>query len=114
MTDLGVQAEQLAAQYLQQHGLKLIEQNYRSRFGEIDLIMRDGTTVVFIEVRLRHHAGFGGAAASIDARKQKRIISTAQQYLAGLVRIPPCRFDVVLLDDAQGERMQWLKNAFDA
>ena len=114
MTDLGVQAEQLAAQYLQQHGLKLIEQNYRSRFGEIDLIMRDGTTVVFIEVRLRHHAGLGGAAASIDARKQKRIINTAQQYLAGLVRIPPCRFDVVPLDDALEGRMQWLKNAFDA
>jgi putative endonuclease len=113
MTGLGGQAEQLAAQYLQQHGLKLIEQNYRSRYGEIDLIMIDGTTVVFIEVRLRQHAGFGGAAASIDARKQKRIISTAQQYLAGLVHMPPCRFDAVLLDDAQGERMQWLKNAFD-
>jgi putative endonuclease len=114
MTDLGVQAEQLAAKYLQQHGLKLIEQNYRSRFGEIDLIMRDGSTMVFIEVRLRKHAGFGGAAASIDARKQKRIISTAQQYLAGLERVPPCRFDAVLLDDAQGKCMQWLKNAFDA
>ena len=114
MTTLGAQAEQLAAQYLQQQGLKLIEQNYRCRFGEIDLIMRDGTTVVFIEVRMRHHVGFGGAAASIDARKQKRIISTAQQYLAGLVRVPPCRFDAVLLDDAQGSRMQWLKNAFDA
>jgi putative endonuclease len=114
MTDLGEQAEQLAAHYLQQHGLKLIEQNYRSRFGEIDLIMRDGATMVFIEVRLRKHAGFGGAAASIDARKQKRIINTAQQYIAGLVRVPPCRFDAVLLDDAQGKRMQWLKNAFDA
>jgi putative endonuclease len=114
MTALGVQAEQLAARYLQQQGLKLIEQNYRCRFGEIDLIMRDGTTLVFIEVRLRHHAGFGGAAASIDARKQKRIISTAQRYLAGLASVPPCRFDAVLLDDAREGRMQWLKNAFDA
>jgi putative endonuclease len=114
MTTLGAQAEQLAAQYLQLQGLILIAQNYRCRFGEIDLIMRDGTTIVFIEVRLRHHSGFGGAAASIDARKQKRIISTAQQYLAGLVRIPPCRFDAVLIDDAQGSSMQWLKNAFDA
>ena len=110
----GAQAEQLAVQYLQLQGLKLIVQNYRSRFGEIDLIMRDGTTVVFIEVRLRRNAGFGGAAASIDARKQQRIISTAQQYLAGLARIPACRFDVVLLDDAEGRNMQWLKNAFDA
>ena len=114
MINSGIQAERIAAQFLQQHGLKLIEQNYRGRFGEIDLIMRDGTTVVFIEVRLRHHAGFGGAAASIDARKQQRIISTAQQYLAGLARVPPCRFDVILFDDVQSGSMQWLKNAFDA
>lgn len=114
MISQGAQAEQLAVQYLQQQGLKLIVQNFRSRFGEIDLIMQDGTTVVFIEVRLRRNAGFGGAAASIDARKQQRIISTAQQYLAGLARIPACRFDVVLLDDAEGRNMQWLKNAFDA
>ena len=89
-------------------------QNYRSRFGEIDLIMQDGTTLVFIEVRLRRNAGFGGAAASIDTHKQQRIISTAQQYLASLARPPPCRFDAVLLDDVQGRNMQWLKNAFDA
>jgi putative endonuclease len=114
MTTRGAQAEQLAAQYLQQQGLKLIVQNYRCRFGEIDLIMQDGTTIVFIEVRLRRNADFGGAAASIDARKQKRIISTAQQYLAGLARVPPCRFDAVLLDAAQVGNMQWLKNAFDA
>ena len=114
MIKYGAQAEHLAAQYLQQQGLKLIVQNYRSRFGEIDLIMQDGTTLVFIEVRLRRNAGFGGAAASIDARKQQRIISTAQQYLASLARTPPCRFDAVLLDDVKGENVQWLKNAFDA
>jgi putative endonuclease len=114
MTTRGAQAEQLAARYLQRQGLKLVVQNYRSRFGEIDLIMQDGATVVFIEVRLRRNASFGGAAASIDARKQKRIISTAQQYLAGLARVPTCRFDAVLLDDAQGGNLQWLKNAFDA
>ncbi len=114
MISQGAQAELLAVQYLQQHGLRLIVQNYRSRFGEIDLIMQDGTTLVFIEVRLRRNAGFGGAAASIDASKQQRIISTAQQYLASLARIPACRFDVVLLDDAEGRNMQWIKNAFDA
>lgn len=111
---IGAQAEQWAAQYLQQHGLKPITQNFRSRFGEIDLIMQDGATLVFIEVRLRRNANFGGAAASIDARKQQRIIHTAQQYLASLARTPPCRFDVVLMDDAQGHNVQWLKNAFDA
>jgi putative endonuclease len=110
----GAQAEQLAAQYLTQQGLKLIVQNYRCRFGEIDLIMQDGTTLVFIEVRLRSNDGFGGAAASIDARKQQRIIRTAQQYLASFIRIPPCRFDAILMQDMQGRSMQWLKNAFDA
>ena len=110
----GAQAEQLAAQYLQQQGLKLIVQNYRGRFGEIDLIMQDRTTLVFIEVRLRRNADFGGAAASINARKQQRIIRTAQQYLASLARTPACRFDAVLMDDMKRENLQWLKNAFDA
>jgi putative endonuclease len=114
MKSRGAQAEQLAAQYLQQHGLSLVEQNYRGRFGEIDLIMQDGTTLVFIEVRLRRNDNFGGAAASIDVRKQQRIVSTAQQYLSGLARIPACRFDVVLMDDIEQRKMHWLRNAFDA
>ena len=107
----GAQAEQQAAQYLRRQGLKPVAQNYRGRFGEIDLIMQDGATLVFIEVRLRRNADFGGAAASIDARKQQRIIRTAQQYLANLAQLPPCRFDAVLLDD---NGVQWLKNAFEA
>lgn len=114
MNNAGAQAEQRAAQYLQRQGLKLVAQNYRSRFGEIDLIMQDGPTLVFIEVRLRRNAGFGGAAASIDARKQQRIIRTAQQYLASLARTPLCRFDAVLMDDATCHDAQWLKNAFEA
>ncbi len=110
----GAQAEQWAAQYLLRQGLKPVAQNYRGRFGEIDLIMQDGPELVFVEVRLRRSEDFGGAAASIDTRKQQRIISTAQQYLADLARIPPCRFDVVLMGDVQGGQVQWLKNAFDA
>lgn len=110
----GAQAEQWAAQYLQRQGLKLVAQNYRSRFGEIDLVMQDGATLVFIEVRLRRNADFGGAAASIDSHKQQRLIRTAQHYLAGLAHLPPCRFDAVLMDDAQGNNLHWLKNAFDA
>jgi putative endonuclease len=101
-------------QYLQQHGLKLIEQNYRGRFGEIDLIMQDGASLVFVEVRLRRNANYGGAAASINAPKQQRLIRTAHQYLAILAHSPPCRFDAVLMDDVKGENLQWLKNAFDA
>lgn len=114
MNNRGAPAEQWAAHYLQKQGLKLIEQNYRGRFGEIDLIMQDGNTLVFIEVRLRRNTDFGGAAASIDIHKQKRIISTSQQYLSGLAHIPACRFDVMLLSDAQGNNAQWLQNAFDA
>jgi len=114
MNNQGALAEQWAAHYLQKQGLKLIEQNYRGRFGEIDLIMQDGDTLVFVEVRLRRNDDFGGAAASIDIRKQQRLVRTSQQYLSSLAIIPACRFDAVLLGDAQGKNAQWLKNAFDA
>lgn len=114
MSPEGAAAEQFAAEFLMQQGLVLLTRNYRSRFGEIDLIMRDGETLVFVEVRLRRNSRFGGAAASIDARKQQRLILTAQRYLARLPQIPPCRFDVVLLDNAQGLAPDWLKNAFEA
>ena len=114
MNPLGAQAESWALQYLQRHGLRLVAQNYRSRFGEIDLIMQDGAVLVFVEVRLRRNSRFGGAAASIDAAKQQRLILTAQQYLGSLARVPPCRFDVVLLEQATGGDVQWLKNAFGA
>jgi putative endonuclease len=107
----GAQAERQAAQYLRQQGLQPVAQNYRSRFGEIDLIMRDGATLVFVEVRLRRNGDFGGAAASIDAHKQRRIVRTAQQYLAGLAHVPPCRFDAVLMGDSD---VEWLRNAFEA
>lgn len=109
----GAQAEQWAAQYLLRQGLQLVEQNYRTRFGEIDLIMKEAGVLVFVEVRLRSNEDYGGAAASIDAHKQRRVIIAAQQYLTRLARIPPCRFDVLLLNNVEGERVQWLKNAFD-
>jgi putative endonuclease len=108
----GVQAEQLAAQYLQQRGLTMVQANFRCRFGEIDLIMRDGKTLVFAEVRQRSSRDFGGALASIDRPKQQRIILAAQLYLSSLPHTPPCRFDAVLLD-ASGN-IEWIKNAFEA
>jgi putative endonuclease len=113
MTRPGEQAEQLAAQYLQRHGLKIIERNYRCRYGEIDLILRDGDTLVFAEVRLRSYGQFGGAAASIDARKQERLIRAAQHYLAAQTRLPPCRFDAVLLSSLNQPDVEWIRNAFD-
>ena len=110
----GAQAEQTAARWLQNHGLTLISTNYRCRFGEIDLILRDGNTLVFAEVRLRSRKDFGGAAASIDARKQSKLIRAAQHYLATLPVTPPCRFDALLLDTPDGNNeIEWLKNAFE-
>lgn len=110
----GVLAEQLAAQYLQQQGLKLLQLNYSCRFGEIDLILQDGDTHVFAEVRLRSGAAFGGAAASIDARKRAKLVRTAQHYLSKLQRIPPCRFDAILLQSTDMKNIEWIKNAFTA
>jgi len=110
----GAQAEQTAARFLQQQGLKLIQANYRCRFGEIDLILKEGDTLVFIEVRMRSSKGFGGPAASIDARKQAKLIHTAQHYLASLTSTPPCRFDAVLMSTPDGASgIEWVKNAFD-
>jgi putative endonuclease len=109
----GAQAEQTAAQYLQRQGLRLLQSNYRCRFGEIDLILKDHDSLVFVEVRLRSRSDFGGAAASIDARKQHKLILAAQHYLSSVTPTPPCRFDAVLLSSAEGgEGIEWLKNAF--
>ena len=110
----GALAEQLAAQFLHQQGLKLLQQNYRCKLGEIDLIMQEGDTHVFVEVRLRSSAQFGGAAASIDTRKQTKILRTAQHYLATLPRIPPCRFDAILMQTTEMKNIEWIKNAFTA
>ncbi len=110
----GKQAERWAADFLQQQGLTLLTQNYRSRFGEIDLIMHDEDALVFVEFRQRSNHNFGGAAASIDQYKQKRLIQTAQCYLATHFTPQPCRFDAVLMDNESGLNVQWLKNAFDA
>jgi putative endonuclease len=107
----GARAELIAAEYLRRHGLALVQSNYRCRFGEIDLILRDGETLVFAEVRQRSRGDFGGAAASIDQHKQQRLILTAQHYLASSPRLPPCRFDAVLLDAA--DNIEWVKNAFE-
>ena len=111
----GDAAEGEALRHLQQHGLHLLQRNYRTPGrggGEIDLIMGspDGTTV-FVEVRSRGSSAHGGAAASISFFKQRRIIFAARHYLSRLPRLPPCRFDVVLVEP-QG--VQWLKAAFDA
>jgi putative endonuclease len=111
MTDRGRHAEELAADFLQQRGLALVARNYRCRFGEIDLIARDGPTLVFVEVRLRGVDRFGGAAASITTAKRAKLMRTARHYLARIRPVPACRFDALLVSGADLS-IEWLKNAF--
>ena len=104
----GAAAEALAAEFLAQRGVDIVARNYRCRGGEIDLIARDRDTLVFVEVRLRSNAAFGGAAASITAAKRRRLARAAGHYLAKLGREPPCRFDAILLDALDTRRIEWL------
>ena len=108
MSARGNEAEARAADYLARRGLKILARNYRCRGGEIDLVCRDGATLVFVEVRLRTHGGFGAAAESITTAKQRRIALAARHYLAGKP-LPACRFDAVLLD---GANIDWIRDAF--
>lgn len=109
----GNEAERSAERFLIQQNLVPVARNYRCRLGEIDLIMRDRGEIVFVEVRMRRNTLFGGAAGSITRVKQKKLVLAARYYLAGLNNLPPCRFDVVLLTGNKGERMEWIKNAFE-
>jgi len=113
MSDRGRRAEDLAAEFLQQRGLEIVARNHRSRFGEIDLIARDGRTLVFVEVRMRSGDGFGGAAASITAAKRAKLVRAARHFLAGTARAPACRFDALLVSGMEAP-IEWIKNAFDA
>jgi len=103
----GAHAERLAAEFLAARGLAIVARNFRTRRGEIDLIARDGDTLVFVEVRLRQSQFFGGAAASITRAKGARLTSAAQAYLATLAHEPPCRFDAVLLDSLDSPHIEW-------
>jgi putative endonuclease len=106
----GKRSEALACDYLQRRGLQLVARNWQSRFGEIDLVFREGGTIVFVEVRLRTSATHGGAGESIDGRKRARLLAAARLYLAG-EREQPCRFDVVLLRSLEPPEMEWIRNA---
>lgn len=109
----GALAEQIAATFLQHQGLILIEKNFRSKYGEIDLIMRDGNALVFVEVRLRASQKFGGAAASISKSKQQKLSNTAEFYLQQHNQPDfSCRFDVILMQAADANAVEWIKNAF--
>ncbi|MEM7080221.1 MAG: YraN family protein [Pseudomonadota bacterium] len=109
----GTWAERRASLYLRLRGLRRVASNYRCRYGEIDLIMRDGGTLVFVEVRLRTSYRFAGASASITPGKQARLRRAAQHYLQRANPRCPCRFDVVAFDHRWWPT-HWLQGAFDA
>jgi putative endonuclease len=106
----GQLGEQQALAYLQQQGLSLVETNFNCKAGEIDLIMRERDTLVFVEVRKRDGAYRGAAADSITPAKKRRVIRAAQLYLSRFPRMPACRIDIVTID---GGALEWLPNAIE-
>ena len=113
----GDRFEAKAADWLLHKGQRLIRRNYRARTGEIDLVMLEGDCLVFVEVRARGHAGFGGAAVTVDRRKQQRIFRTAQAFLQENPHYAhlPCRFDVLAFEPRQSpgnQDINWIKGAF--
>ena len=114
--ETGAKAEECARIYLEQQGLRLIERNYRCRQGEIDLIMQDGGTLAFVEVRYRKSTRFGSPAESVTPSKQRRIITTAAHYLQSKSerKMPPCRFDMLAIVGKEQQDIFWIKDAFQA
>ncbi len=110
----GGEIEERARQFLLGKGMRTLEQNFRSRRGEIDLIMLDGESLVFVEVRYRRNNLFGSAAESVTRRKQSKIILAARQYLRSRREWAnhPCRFDVMAIDGCGEGRIDWIKDAF--
>ena len=110
----GASAERKAEDFLSGQGLVIIERNYRCRSGEIDLIMRDGETILFVEVRFRKNLSFGTPAETVTLGKQKKIIATARYFLQmhrNYLR-SPCRFDVLAISWSSQENIDWIKDAF--
>ena len=114
----GLRYEERARKYLEHQGLQLLQQNFRSRFGEIDLVMRDRDSICFVEVKFRGSLAFGGAANSLPRSKQRKIIRTALTFLATHDRsnsLAP-RFDALLIQQQPdgSDHVEWIKNAFYA
>jgi putative endonuclease len=108
----GRAAEERALHHLQARGLRLLDRNFRSRGGEIDLIMRQGNLLVFVEVRYRQNSNFGSPFETVTTTKQRRLITTAAHYLQQQRLDLPCRFDVVGITGAQLEQVEWIQDAF--
>lgn len=113
--ELGLLGEELASQYIRQRGYRILERNCRSRMGEIDIIARDGETVVFVEVKTRSSDEYGSPADSITKAKQSRLIRSASYYLKRQRNCPECRFDVVSIitgQDNKPRKIELIKDAF--
>ncbi len=108
----GIDAEERAWQYLRTRGARLLHRNFRSRRGEIDLIVQDRDSVVFVEVRYRQTSHHGSGAESVDLRKRQRLIACAEYYLQVYPHLAEltCRFDVIAISGSG--RLQWIRNAF--
>ncbi len=106
----GKKAEDIACSFLQRNGLKVVDRNYQCRYGEIDLIMQDSDTLVFVEVRFRNSSKYGDAAETVDKNKRRKLIFTANHYLQRTTFDQPVRFDVVALAPEQSP--QWICDAF--
>jgi putative endonuclease len=113
---IGKAGEEVAVQYLCQHGYRIVERNYRCRFGEIDLIARDGATLAFIEVKTRRSHQYGPPAEAVTREKQRHLINASLVYLMQQKKVDElCRFDVVTVEmDAQQPRVELIKNAFQS
>jgi putative endonuclease len=111
----GQAAEQQALEYLENRGLRLLDRNFRCHFGEIDLVMRDATHVIFIEVRSRQRTDYGNALESITPAKIKKLVKTAKLYLQmkkWLYKVNS-RFDIIAIHPVAGDlQLEWIKNAF--
>lgn len=105
----GQLAEQQAKTYLQQQGLEWVESNVRYPFGELDLVMKQGQSWVFVEVKYRASSGFGGALSAVGVKKQQRLRKAANHYLQVNRIQAPCRFDLVAIE---GKQLQWLTDIF--
>ncbi len=113
-TPIGQSGEERAALYLQEHGLRIVARNYRTRRGELDIIAEEAGTLCFVEVRLRGDSRFGSPLDTVGVKKQRRISYAALEYLAKHSRILvnyPCRFDVISIERIP-PRVIWIKNAF--
>jgi putative endonuclease len=109
--EYGQQAEQQALDYLQSRGLKLQERNFRCKTGEIDLVMRDAETLVFVEVRFRQSNDFGHALETVTQKKQRKLIASANRYLQVKHIDSACRFDIIALNGSGSVPIEWIKNA---